>query len=267
MNQSSIQTAAQTIWRHWNEAARLDELPAECRPANRAEAYAIQAELARLSGQSVSGWKIAATSLAGQKHIGVDGPLAGRLLANRVLAGGANISLSGNLMRVAEAEFTFRFGQSLPKRVEAYSVEEVLAAVESLHCAIEIPDSRYHDFARVGAPQLIADDACACWFLLGEATSADWRSLNLSEHKLDAYLNSERAASGIGSNALGDPRVALTWLANELNTFADGLKAGEVVTTGTCITPVPIAPGDHLLADFGMLGQIEASFDPDNNTR
>lgn len=260
MNQSSIQTAAQTIWRHWNEATRLDELPAECRPANRAEGYAIQAELPRLFGQTVSGWKIAATSLAGQKHIGVDGPLAGRLLSNRVLAGGASVSLSDNLMRVAEAEFTFRFGQSLPKRVESYTVEEVLAAVESLHCAIEVPDSRYHDFVRVGAPQLIADNACACWFLLGEATAADWRSLNLADHKLDAYLNGEHAASGIGSNALGDPRIALTWLVNELNTFADGLKAGEVVTTGTCITPVPIVPGDHLRVDFGALGQIEAKF-------
>lgn len=260
MKQEAIETAAQRIWRHWNEATRLDELPAEYRPVNRAEAYAIQAELPRLFGQTVSGWKIAATSLAGQKHIGVDGPLAGRLFANRLLAGGASISLSGNLMRVAEAEFTFRFGRALPNRAEPYTVEEVLAAVESLHCAIEVPDSRYHDFARVGAPQLIADDACASWFLLGKATSADWRSLNLAEHKLDAYLNGEHAASGIGSNALGDPRVALTWLANELNTFADGLRAGEFVTTGTCVTPVPIAPGDHLRVDFGTLGEIEASF-------
>lgn len=260
MKQEAIQTAAQTIWRHWSEATRLTELPVECRPGNRTEAYAIQAELARLSGQAVSGWKIAATSLAGQKHIGVDGPLAGRLLSNQVLAGGVSISLSGNLMRVAEAEFTFRFGQSLPKRAAIYSLEEVLEAVESLHCAIEVPDSRYYDFARVGAPQLIADNACACWFLLGEATSADWRNLNLAEHKLEAYLNGVHAAEGIGSNALGDPRVALTWLVNELNTFADGLNAGEFVTTGTCITPVPIVPGDHLRVNFGALGEINAKF-------
>jgi 2-keto-4-pentenoate hydratase len=260
MNQEAIQTAAQTIWQNWNQATRIAELPAPFRPNDRAEAYAIQAELARLSGQAVSGWKIAATSLAGLAHIGVDGPLAGRLLSNRVLAGGGEISLQGNLMRVAEAEFTFRFGQALPKRFLPYRLEEVMEAVESLHCAIEVPDSRYQDFARVGAPQLIADNACACWFLLGEATSAEWRSLNLAEHRLDAYLNDAHAASGTGANALGDPRIALTWLVNELKTFADGLLAGEIVTTGTCITPVPIAPGDRLRADFGVLGQIEAFF-------
>jgi 2-keto-4-pentenoate hydratase len=260
MNQAAIETAAQIIWRHWNEHTRMAELPMECRPTDRAEAYAIQAELARLSGQAVSGWKIAATSLAGQRHIGVDGPLAGRLLNNRVLADGATISLEGNLMRVAEAEFTFQFGQPLPKRAEPYSVAEVLAAVESLHCAIEVPDSRYHDFVRVGAPQLIADNACASWFLLGNAATVDWRNRDLAAHKLDAFLNGAHTAQGIGANALGDPRVALTWLANELNTFADGLRAGDIVTTGTCITPVPVAPSDQLRVDFGVLGEIAAVF-------
>lgn len=260
MKQEAVQSAAQTIWQHWNQGTRIAELPAQFRPSDRAEAYAIQAELARLSRQAVSGWKIAATSLAGQAHIGVDGPLAGRLLSDRVLAGGAEISLNGNLMRVAEAEFAFRFGKALPNRAEPYHLEEVMDAVESLHCAIEIPDSRYLDFARVGAPQLIADNACACWFLLGDATHADWRKLDLAKHELTASLNGTQAASGIGANALGNPCLALTWIANELNTFADGLQAGEVVTTGTCITPVPVAPGDQLRVDFGLLGEIEAAF-------
>ncbi len=260
MKPESVHSAAALVWQHWTAATRMDELPATCRPANRAEAYAVQAELARLSGQAISGWKIAATSIAGQKHIGVDGPLAGRLLVQRVLPAGATVSLDGNLMRVAEAEFTFRFGQSLPKRTEPYEYDEVMAAVASLHCAIEVPDSRYHDFIRVGAPQLIADNACASWFLLGEATTADWRKSNLAEHKLTAFLNGKPAADGVGANALGDPRIALMWLVNELNTYGDGVRADEIVTTGTCITPVPIAPGDHLRIDYGSLGEIESLF-------
>ena len=107
------------------------------------------------------GWKIAATSAAGQKHIGVDGPLAGPLLANRVLEDGATVPLDGNIMMVAEAEFAFRFARALPKRANPYTQDEVLAAVESLHPAIEVPDSRYNEFVKVGAPQLIADTACA----------------------------------------------------------------------------------------------------------
>jgi 2-keto-4-pentenoate hydratase len=260
MNDLEIHKAATLLWQHWNQSTRIDELPAHCRPADRAEGYAIQAELARLSGQAVAGWKIAATSVAGQAHIGVDGPLAGRLLAGKVLEDGATISLKQNLMRVAEAEFAFRFAQPLPKREEAYSVTEVLAAVASLHPAIEVPDSRYHDFARVGAPQLIADDACACWFVLGAATTAAWREVDLVQHTVVAYKNDAQAATGSGANVLGDPRLALTWIANEWRQFGDGLRAGEFVTTGTCIVPLPITPGDQLRVDFGAFGVVTAAF-------
>jgi 2-keto-4-pentenoate hydratase len=260
MKLQDIQIAAAVLWQNWIRSTRIDELPPHCRPHDRAEAYAIQAELARLSGQAVMGWKIAATSLAGQAHIGVDGPLAGRLLSQRILESGADISLAGNLMQVAEAEFAFRFGKSLPKRDEPYGIEEVLEAVESLHPAIEVPDSRYHDFVRVGAPQLIADNACACWFVLGAATSADWRGQDLTKRKVMAYRNGVLTAEGSGANVLGDPRIALTWIANELNAFGDGLLAGEVVTTGTCITPVQVAPGEQLSVDFGAFGLIEAAF-------
>lgn len=259
MNQSDIQTAATLLWQNWLQQTRIDELPEPSRPNNRAEAYAIQAELARVAGQEVVGWKIAATSLAGQKHIGVDGPLAGRLFAQRVLSSGATVSLENNLMRVAEAEFAFRFAQSLPKRATPYSVEEVLAAVETLHPAIEIPDSRYHDYVRAGGLQMIADDACASWFLLGEPTTANWREMNLVTHTVNAYKNNTLAATGSGINVLGDPRVALTWIANELSAYGDGLRAGEFVTTGTCIVPLPIATGDHLRFDFGIIGVIEAT--------
>lgn len=259
MNQQDTHRAASILWQNWNQQTRLDELPAHCRPQNRSEAYSIQAELAHLSGQEVVGWKIAATSIAGQKHIGVDGPLAGRLLVNRVLTSGATISLAGNLMCVAEAEFAFRFAQPLPKRDAPYTVAEVLAAVESLHPAIEIPDSRYHDFVRAGGLQMIADDACASWFLLGEPTSANWREMNLVTHTVEAYKNDALATTGSGINVLGDPRIALTWIANELSTYGEGLRAGEFVTTGTCITPLPIAAGDQLRFDFGAIGMIEAS--------
>jgi 2-keto-4-pentenoate hydratase len=174
-----------------------------------------------------------------------------------VLENGATVPLDGNIMKVAEAEFAFKFRTALPKRPTPYTIDEVLAAVESLHPAIEVPDSRYNDFAHVGAPQLIADTACACWFVLGPGSHAQWRSHDLARHAATVYRNGERAASGSGANVLGDPRVALTWLVNELRTYGDGIQAGQFVTTGTCIIPVPIAPGDTIRADFGEFGSVD----------
>jgi 2-keto-4-pentenoate hydratase len=260
MLEQNIQLAASTLWQNWQQSSRIRELPPQCRPEDRAAGYAIQARLADLSGQDVVGWKIAATSRAGQKHIRVDGPLAGRLLRERVSRNNAAVSLTGNIMKVAEAEFAFCMSRNLEQRNAAYSVAEVLDAVESLHPAIEVPDSRYEDFTVVGAPQLIADDACACWFMLGEPVSANWRCVNLSQHQVDGYRNGELISSGTGENVLGDPRIALTWLANELSRFGDGLQAGQIVTTGTCITPIPVSAGNQVRMDFGIFGSVEARF-------
>jgi 2-keto-4-pentenoate hydratase len=249
--------AAAILWDHFRQRTTLRELPSAVRPATRAEGYAAQGDLVRLSGQRIVGWKIAATSVAGQKHIGVDGPLASALLENRVFESGTAIPLAGNIMKVAEAEFAFRFRRALPPRANDYSMEEVLDAVDSLHPAIEVPDSRYDNFAQVGAPQLIADFACACWFVLGSATRADWRKRDLVTHPVSAFINDRLAANGTGANVLGDPRIALTWIANELRVYGDGLRPGEFVTTGTCIIPAAIATGDHVKADFGDLGWVD----------
>jgi 2-keto-4-pentenoate hydratase len=59
---------------------------------------------------------------------------------------------------------------------------------------------------------------------------------------------------------LGDPRLALTWMANELSEIRVGLAAGLVVTTGTCLTPIPIRPGDRVEAEFGPFGRVSAAF-------
>jgi 2-keto-4-pentenoate hydratase len=256
-----ISDAAALLWRNWHDSTRIAELPAPWRPRDRAEGYAIQAEVARLCGYRVAGWKIAATSVAGQRHIGVGGPLAGRLFAERLVTPGATISLDGNVLKVAEAEFAFRMASSLPPRDTPYVLDDVVAAVRSLHPAIEVPDSRFDNFATAGAPQLIADTACASWALIGPAAPFDWRPSDLAAHPVVALRNGKEAAAGSGARVLGDPRLALTWLANELCTHGAGLHAGDVVITGTCVVPVPVVAGDRVRMDFGAVGSVDAAFD------
>jgi 2-keto-4-pentenoate hydratase len=258
MNQEQIDQAADFLWSAWQERRLVEALPAECRPATLAEGYEIQNALGRRAGPVV-GWKVAATSAAGQRHIGVDGPLAGRLYSRYAHRSGVSLPAGHLNMRVAEAEFAFRMGADLPARGHDYTQAEVMAAVAGLHLAIEVPDSRYREFVRVGAPSLVADDACAAFWLMGEET-ADWRELDLAAHAVTARKNDAVAAQGLGANVLGDPRNALTWIANELNSRGHHLRTGEMVTTGTCVAPVPIAPGDRVEMDFGKLGKVSASF-------
>lgn len=262
MDVTQTRSASELLARHWREGTVLEALPEPLRPASRAEGYAIQAQLERMSAKPLWGWKIAATSTAGQQHIGVDGPLAGRLLAEMVYGDGATLPFGANRMRVAEAEFAFRMGRDLPPRAAPYTTEEVLDAVVALHPAIEVPDSRYADFATVGAAQLIADNACAHQFVLGPEAPSAWRSLDLAAHQVLGRVAGRFEREGRGSNVLGDPRIALTWLANELSRHGVTLAAGQVVTTGTCLVPMEVGPGSEVSAEYGILGRVGLRFAP-----
>ena len=67
----------------------------------------------------------------------------------------------------------------------------------------------------------------------------------------DGRVRDER--DGEGSALLGDPRTALTWLANELSRLGIGLKAGDWASCGTCMVPLQVEPG------YGVLGDIEVA--------
>ena len=253
--------AAELIWQLWNAGEVINDLPFDLKPRTRAQGYAVQAQFAGMSKRPLFGWKVAATSKAGQEHIGVSGPIAGRILAERAFEDGDELVFGANRMRVAEPEFAFCFGKALqPRRIE-YTMEDILDAVATLHPSIEVPDSRFDNFATVGEAQLIADNACAHEFVLGPATDTDWRAIDLSQHKASAEVVGGEVHDGIGSNVLGDPREALLWLVKEVMSLGYTIEAGQVVTTGTCAEPLDIEPGNEVIADFGDLGQVSISFD------
>lgn len=259
LDKDQIAAASRVLVQHWRDGSKLEALEPRLRPRSRTEGYAIQAVLETQSLGHLCGWKIAATSVSGQKHINVTGPLAGRIMSDTVIADSGTASMKGNEMRVGEPEFAFRMGRDLPPRSASYTVDEVLAAVDSFHPAIEIPDSRFADFVSAGEAQLIADNACAHLFVLGPATAANWRAMDLVEERPQITLRGERYV-GHGKNLLGDPRAALAWLANELSGLGIALRAGQVVTTGTCHPPLPIAAGDHMAVGFGVLGKVSVGF-------
>lgn len=256
--------AAQVVWEHWQSGQVLQALPATCRPLNARQGYLAQAQLPAISGREVVGWKIAATSSNGQAHINVSGPLAGRLLSGQVFESGASVPSAGNRMRVAEPEFAFTMGQDLTPQTAPFSLADVMAAVATLHPAIEVPDSRLAPFTEAGEAQLLADNACARHFVLGPAAPEGWRNIDLSQHAVHAQVAQGESVrysrTGSGAWVLGDPRMALTWLANQLSSLGITLQKGHVVTTGTCMVPLALEPGDTTRADFGELGQVSMHF-------
>ena len=88
LDENQIEAASRTLHDHWRAGTKLAGLEAGLRPRDRAEAYAIQAAIETHYRGKLFGWKIAATSEAGQKHINVDGPMAGRILSETVIVDG-----------------------------------------------------------------------------------------------------------------------------------------------------------------------------------
>lgn len=256
--------AAKILWDCAESGRFHDGLDETIRPRTRAEGYAVQALWPVVSGARVVGWKIAATSQAGREHIGVSGPLAGRILHSRVHPDGGEVSAVGNGMRVAELEFGFAMARDLPPRPSPYAVDEVLAAADFVFPSIELPSSRFADFVRAGEAQLLADNSCAGRFVFGARPEVDWRQLDLRRHEVRGTVERNGAVAlqrlGTGEAVLGDPRDALAWLANELRQLGLTLRAGDLVSTGTCMTPIPIEPGDIVRADYGVLGRVQVTF-------
>ncbi|MBC3189825.1 fumarylacetoacetate hydrolase family protein [Pseudonocardia sp. C8] len=250
---------AGALWQAWTTGERLRTLPELLRPRTLAEGFAAQQRLSERAGPSY-GWKLAATAPAGQAHIGVDAPLAGVLFDRFRHASGDTVP-SGDLhMAVAEAEFAFVLGSAVDAGV---SPAELRAAVAAIHCALELPESRFEDFAGAGAPSLLADAACAGRFVLGpEIEGAPGLDLAATPTLLQV---DDESATGSGAAVLGDPWTALAWLAEDLPRHGARLEAGTVVTTGTTTVPVAVRPGATVRASFGAggaLGSVECTLAP-----
>lgn len=261
--EQALARASEILWGAWQHGTAIESLPAEVRPLTRAEGYRVQAAIEARSSGPLLGWKIAATSPAGQRHIQVGGPIAGRLLRERAHPSGSRLSLAGNRMAVAEPEFAFRIGHDLRPRPQPYKLEEVMAAIAQLHPAIEVPDSRFAEFTSAGEAQLIADNACAHEFVLGDAAPQGWRIADLAAHRVQGRASGTIRSyerDGSGAAVLGSPLVALAWLVNELSSLGITLQRDQVVTTGACTVPLEVKAGDHVIADFGTLGAVSVSF-------
>lgn len=255
---SSNSNPADTIYTCWLKNDVVDFATNDFWPRSVDEGYASQAALADLFKETAIGWKIAATALAGRQHINVDQPLAGRLFDSLCHRNDAVLSLTGNHMAVAEAEFVFTLGKDLPPRQQYYSEEEVAAAIKWLHPGLELPNSRFVDFTKPGAAGLIADNACAHQFVLGEATTEPFDPASLADQHTSLLINGEVASTGYGRDALDGPLNAMVWIANKLSSLGTGLRAGQFVTTGVTGQPTAIKRGDTVRADLGKFGSVTA---------
>ena len=254
MKAAALKRAVATLADAWQVGTPLPALSPEFCPKTAKDGMQVQDALVAELGVAVGGWKIGCTSEYAQKLLKTKGPFPGRILAPRIFASGITLAGSAYRMRGLEGEFAFVLGKDLKPRKRPYSRNEVREAVAELRPAIELVDSRFEDWMAVNTACLIADMGCNAALVVG-APVKRWKTIDLTKAAVRMKVDGKVVGKGTGADALGDPLLALAWLANELRS-RDGLKAGQVVSTGTCTGFHKAEMAAKVEADFGKLGKV-----------
>jgi 2-keto-4-pentenoate hydratase len=188
--------------------------------------------------------------------MGVDEPDYGHLLHDMVLSQDVPVRADRYLLPRVEVEVGFVLGEDLPG--EGCTVDDVLRATEAVVPSIELIDSRIADW-RIGLADTIADNASSAGLVLGQERR---KPGELDLTAIDAVLlkNGEQVAAGCSDAVLGNPAVAVAWLAQKVASFGVRLQAGHVVLPGSCTRAYDVVAGDRVTAEFTGLGSVSLEF-------
>jgi len=231
-------------------AQRLHSLPEVIRPRTQAQAYLVQrAVMAELGG--IGGWKVGSP--------GPDGPVTcAPLPADGIQDSPGQVPAAASTDRLVEAEIAVRIARDLPPRDAPYGLDEVLAAIASAHPAIEVLQSRYVDADAVDPLSALADSLSHAGLVVGPPIP-DWAALDLAGAQVRLVVDGAEVKARTG-NPAGDMIRLVLWLANEGAHWAGGLRAGQVVTTGSWTGKDPVPPGGEARISFGRAGEAAVRF-------
>ena len=229
------------------------------------DAYAIQAAFVQHkldAGGRVNGWKIGLTSKAMQYALGINIPDSGILFEDMFFDHAGIVPDDRFIEPRIEAEIAFIMKTDLAG--PDVTRDDVIAATEAVAPALEILDTRiYRADPESGAKRTvldtISDNAANAGVVMGDM-----------RHAVDAFdlrrvgailrRNDEVEETGLGAGVLDDPALSMAWLVHRLASYGDGLRAGDVVLSGSFIRPVEARHGDSFLADYGPFGSVAITF-------
>ncbi len=250
MTPEAIVGAARVLSESRRSRKLLDALPEEYRPATLDDAHAIQEATAAQLTEAIGGWKVSATP---------DGRVArGALLRSRLHASGKHLAAASMPLLGVEAEIAFRFDRDLPPRTRQYDYDEVAAAVTALP-AIEIVDSRFRGYPNAPLLDRIADCMSNGAFVYGKER-ADWRDFNLETIDVELLIDGRSIVHHAGGHPTKDPLLPAVALVNDLR-VGMGLRAGQIVTTGTYTGLNFAKSGQGVVATFRDFGAVAVHFD------
>ena len=247
--------AAASLLEARRTGTRLERLPEDATPADTAAAYAIQdrvtAELRSELG-GTGGWKVGSKGTTDQP---LCAPMpSGLFQASRgILNGGAFKT------RIIEAEVAFHIAADLPPIGRPYETEDVADAIDYIVPAIEVVESRYVNFRVLDRMSVLADSLSNGGFIHSEPVH-DWRGLDLVNPTASLVVDGAVILETKGGNPAGDLMRLVVWLANHLAERTGGLRAGDLVTTGSFIGMQPVGPAADVEIRLSGVGSASVRF-------
>lgn len=227
---------------------RIEALPAV--PSSVAEAHAIQDRVATLLGETVGGFKANAPP-NGE-------PTRGLIYARMIRPSPARISPTEVPHLGVEGEIAFRFSHDLPAREAPYGHEEVAEAVAALP-AIEVVSGRFRDPRTRPVLEQLADCIINGALVTGPVISA-WSQLDIPRLHVSLRVNGRSVLERQGGHPIDDPLHVAVSLVNMMRGVS-GVRAGQIMTTGSWTGLRFLKPGDHCTVQFEHLGGAEVAFD------
>ena len=247
------------LWRARVEGRQVD--PGDLTlPSDAAQAYAVQSAQIAAADLPVGGWKIGATNEKAQSIAGLDAPFIGPVLAKDIYQTGAEVPVFDAQDPGLESEFAVELGGDLPPRDQPYSAAEIPAAVRALRPSFEIVARRFSGSPKGAGALLIADGGVNGGIVIGPRYT-DIMNLELRSHGVNLTVSGQQPIAGSGAGSMwSHPVDAVAWLLKQPVVAPRGLRAGDIILTGTCTGLVPIRSGVEASCDFGSVGVVAARF-------
>jgi len=225
-------------------------------PSRRSEAFDLQdgyevglevQKILERRGFKPVGRKIGFTNRDTWKEFNLDTPIWAPVYEQTVVyAGGAvpALSLEGMVAPRIEPEVVLGLKTSIAGSHNAGGWGKLIECVEWVALGFEIVDCHYLNWEFTAA-DVVADFGAHARLVIGKEMVLSGKDFDRMEERLRSFKailkkGHETVAVGKGENALGSPLAALQYLVEllERQKWAEPLRAGEVVTTGT-LTPLP----------------------------
>jgi 2-keto-4-pentenoate hydratase len=259
--ESVYEQLAQSLAKAWNTGSTIKLPPADAAPRSRADAFAIQDRVAEIVGGQCVGWKVGAAVPAARIKEGHDGPIVGRLLAQRQHTSPAALPAAVFAGYKIECEFAFRFKKTVPARARPYALAELEADLV-LHCGLEVAGHRYAaqpGDRKATTHDLIADSGACGAFVEGDGIE-DWRHIDFASVPVDARIDGGPRIESFSGELFRDPVDILVETVNGLSARGLDIKAGDLLSTGSVTLPTPMRGGQTYVAQFGTLATLRLAF-------